>query len=111
MPISKVKDGYHLAIHRKDVPRIRRMFPTLRQAEEFERNHLLKYLGTIKVEPGSVIGQAVFGAASTDNRSFYELLDLWWKYHGCHLSDGRRRKAMLEAMFAKLGHRVQGNRA
>lgn len=106
MPISKVKDGYHLAIHRKDVPRIRRTFPTLRQAEEFERNHLLKHLHVVKVEPDSVIGQAVFGMASTDNRSFYELLDVWFRYHGVNLADGKRRKAMLEAMFAKLGHRV-----
>ena len=106
MPITKLNDGYHLAIHRKDVPRVRRTFPTLRQAEEFERNHLLKYLGVIKVEPDSAIGQAVFGAASTDNRSFYELVDVWFRYHGVNLADGRRRKAMLEAMFAKLGHRV-----
>ncbi|NOU22726.1 MAG: tyrosine-type recombinase/integrase [Methyloglobulus sp.] len=106
MPITQTADGYHLAIHRKDCPRIRRTFQSYRQAEEFERNHLLKYLGVIRVEPHSAIGQAVYGASSTDDRTLYELLDLWWRYHGMNLADGKRRRAILEAMIGRLGHRI-----
>jgi integrase len=105
MPISKTKAGYMLQINRKDVPRIRRTFPTLRAAEQFERDHLFKYLGD-GGGGAEKLHQAVKNSvADQDNRSLYELLDIWWRYYGVNLSDGPRRRRVLEAMFSRLGHK------
>jgi integrase len=106
MPIHKVKDGYKLHVERKGVPRIRRNFATLKAAEEFERDYLYQYLGIIKVSVPT-IGSFVPGVNPIeDNRTLLELVDVWYRYHGVNLADGKRRKAMLEAMFTRLGHKT-----
>lgn len=106
MPIHKVKDGYKLHIERKGVPRIRRTFATLRAAEDFERDHLYRHLGIVKVQlpEAGRAGQDLVD--SGDNRTLLELLDVWWRYHGVNLSDGKRRRVMLESMFSRLGHKI-----
>jgi integrase len=106
MPITQTREGYFLHIQRKNAPRIRRTFQTLRDAEAFERSYLLKYeyLGSVG---GVVLRSGSSGAGRLqlgDTRSLLQLLDIWWKYHGITLSDGKRRKAILESMISKLGH-------
>ena len=103
MPITKTKAGYFLQINRKDVPRVRKTFPTLRAAEQYERDHLYKHLGG--TEPVEAITNTDTVDRGRDNRSLYELLDIWWRYHGVNLSDGKRRKSILESMFSRLGHK------
>lgn len=103
MPISKTKAGYYLQINRKGVPRIRQTFPTLRAAEQFERYHLQKHLG---ISDNDHTGNHEYIAIPQDNRSLYELLDIWWRYHGVNLSDGPRRRRVLEAMLSRLEHKI-----
>lgn len=106
MPITETADGYFLSLHRKNAPRVRRLFPTLSAAEEFEREYLYKHQGVIKTDIPVYAGFKPQASNFEDNRTLLTLLDIWFRYHGVNLADGKRRRAILETMFAKLDHKT-----
>lgn len=101
MAITKIRSGYLVHIAKKGLPRVRKTFPTLRMAEQFEH----EYLGA-QHKADKAIGTdqpvALSPTNQVDNRSLFALLDVWFKFHGVNLSDGARRRVILEATFSRL---------
>jgi len=90
MAVKQDKSGKWLVqIDRQGIPRVRRSFPDRKSAERFEKDYLLAH----QQKP-----------ASGDRRSLLELINLWYRYHGVNLSDGKRRRAILEQMAIDLGN-------
>lgn len=89
------KDGKWLVDVRPDGARgkrIRRTFDTQGEARRFE---------------AYILGQAAQGLpwnpTPADLRPFSEIISLWYKSHGQHLTDGKRRLAVLESIAAAMG--------
>nr|MBX2809772.1 tyrosine-type recombinase/integrase [Cellvibrionaceae bacterium] len=94
MAIKKVKGGWQADIQPggRGRSRVRKTFPTKREAERF-----IGYVETqtVKAEP--------WNPKPKDNRLLSDLVDLWYKQHGQYLKDGARRLRKLERLVNSLG--------
>lgn len=92
MAVKKQKKGWLCDIQRKGVPRIRKLFDSQKEAEQFEREYLLD--NKKKLE------------SISDKRTLNELIKIWYRYHGVNLADHLRRKKQLEILANDLGNPV-----
>ena len=92
MSVTQDKNGKFLVhVDRKGMPRVRKSFSTQADAEQFERD----YIAGHNKAAGKI-------AAISDNRSIYDLIPIWFKYHGINLSYGEGIKRCLEQIAIDL---------
>lgn len=93
MSVKKQKNGKWLCqIDRKGLKRVRKTFPTQREAEIFER----EYVFGLKIKPVKI----------NDPRTMIELINIWYKYHGINLARPETFKRQLLVAAEDLGNPI-----
>ncbi|HZX31559.1 MAG TPA: tyrosine-type recombinase/integrase [Rhodocyclaceae bacterium] len=95
MTIKQVKTGWQVNIQPggRGGKRVKKTFPTKAEAIAWERHVRAK-----------VQEQPDWAAPKRDARPLSDFVDIWFKHHGVGLSDGERRKRILEAMCEALSN-------
>lgn len=96
MAIIKQKDGRYLADLRpqgRDGKRLRRRFDTRAEALRFERWAIQKYNNKEWMDVNT-----------KDDRTFKDLVEAWWKYHGQSLKSGEAMMLELERLCSELNN-------